>query len=101
MHPSDGNTYAINARLAGRETYDAANQEPMYCGACDETISAQDWPECIDTETCPNCGGSLCEGEADDFKAKVQELLFNNSTSSGSCREKLAQKITDLHQSKL
>jgi len=30
------------------------------------------------------------------FKAEVQQLLFNNSTASGSCREALAQKIADL-----
>jgi len=33
---------------------------------------------------------------ARSFKKEVQKLLFNNSTSSGSCREALAQKIADL-----
>ncbi len=33
---------------------------------------------------------------AQTFKQQVQQLLFNNSSASGACRENLAGKIDDL-----
>ena len=32
----------------------------------------------------------------DELKAEIVQLLFNNSTASGDCREKLAEKIVCL-----
>jgi hypothetical protein len=52
MHPSDGNTAAIERHLAEQEAHDAS--QPLYCPACDETISGE-------YETCIYCGGELEE----------------------------------------
>lgn len=72
----DGNTYAINKHLADVEAYDATQPETMYCGACDEAISSADWPEFIDTETCPNCEGVLCCSESDYEPSETAQGLI-------------------------
>lgn len=76
MHHSDGNFYALERHLAEREAYDAAQPETMYCGSCDETISSHDWPEFIDTETCPNCEGVLCCSESDYEPSETAQGLI-------------------------
>ena len=62
MHPSDGNLYALEKHLASIEAHDAANPPDMNCATCDETIDGKEWPEFIDTETCPYCAGCLVGG---------------------------------------
>jgi hypothetical protein len=61
MHPSDGNTHAIERHLAERERYEDAQIRDMYCPACDETIDGPEWPYHVKEETCPNCEGELEE----------------------------------------
>jgi hypothetical protein len=56
MHPSDGNTYAINQHLAAQEAHDALHADDLYCPECDEVIGAPGVPE-----LCPHCGGELEE----------------------------------------
>ena len=75
-HSTDGNTYAINKHLAEIEAYDAATPDDMYCGCCHETIIARDWPEFIDTETCPNCDGNLCASEGDYEPSEAAQGLI-------------------------
>jgi hypothetical protein len=62
MHPSDGNTYAINRHLAEQEAYDAAQQEAdMYCAHCDEAICGDLDALAIAMRKCPNCSEELDE----------------------------------------
>ncbi|MGC1494662.1 MAG: hypothetical protein WA790_02550 [Sulfitobacter sp.] len=77
MHPSDGNTYAINKHLAEIEAHEAAQPpDDMYCGTCNEVIRGKDWPEFIDTETCPNCDGNLCQSETDYEPSEAAQGLI-------------------------
>jgi hypothetical protein len=62
MHPSDGNTAAIERHLAEQEAYDAAQPpDDLYCPACEETISGEEQPLYVEDKTCPNCSGELEE----------------------------------------
>jgi transcription initiation factor IIE alpha subunit len=58
---TDGNTYAINRRLAEQEAYDASLPHDMLCLECDEKIHEEDFPAFIANQTCPNCGNELEE----------------------------------------
>jgi Zn finger protein HypA/HybF involved in hydrogenase expression len=58
-HPTDGNTYAIERELAAQEAHDAAQPVLVYCLACNETISSEDWPNHEYQGTCPNCASEL------------------------------------------
>lgn len=58
-HPLDGNSAAIDRHLDEIDAWNAAQPTILYCAPCDERISDHDYPEAIDTERCPNCGGNL------------------------------------------
>jgi Zn finger protein HypA/HybF involved in hydrogenase expression len=59
MHPSDGNTDAINQELEAQERHNAA--QLVYCLDCNEVISIEDWPDHEYQGTCPNCSEKLDE----------------------------------------
>jgi hypothetical protein len=61
MHPSDGNTHALNCHLAEQEAHEAAQLVILYCLPCDEIISSDDWPAFTYHGTWPNCAGELEE----------------------------------------
>jgi Zn finger protein HypA/HybF involved in hydrogenase expression len=61
MHPTDGNTHAIESQLAEQERYEDAQPVILYCRPCDEIISSEDWPSYVYRGTCPDCGGELEE----------------------------------------
>jgi hypothetical protein len=60
MHPSDGNTHAIERHLAEQEAHDAAQPpDDLYCAECDEK-SIADRLSYFDG-ACPYCAGELEE----------------------------------------
>jgi hypothetical protein len=61
MHPSDGNTHAIERHLADQEAHDAAQTVILCCRPCDEIISSDEWPHHVKDGTCPDCAGQLEE----------------------------------------